>query len=243
MTVSPAKHTANDAPSFMNSRRPVHWASGLLIVLGGILLLGSGAYFAYGLYAQSQKDALNQPFDDFVYTPQSQEPGYNPDEKARVGVLDSLRATILRIKIPSIAVDSKVTALGTIVNDKGELVWDTPKNTVGHHEGTAFPGDFGNVVLSGHISSPVRNEGNVFADLPKVEEGETVLLETLTGTYVYRIIGRQVVEPTQIEVMAPTSYPAVTLITCFPDFIYTHRLIIRGALESFTPWDNQIEGS
>lgn len=238
-------------------RFALRWFSSFLIALGGLLLLCSGVYAAYALYATSNMAGQNQPFDNYVY------PSSNPiavaTEDAPAGdgaslgeielrgdgprsFLDALRSTILRIRIPRIEVDSKVTDLGAIVNEQGELVWDTPRNTVGHHEGTPFPGDVGNVVLSGHISSPVKNEGNVFSLLPNLEKDDIVYLETPKGTYTYRVIGKQVVLPTAIEVMNPTPYPAITLITCYPDYIYTHRLIVRAALESLEPWDDLTEG-
>ncbi len=238
-------------------RFALRWFSSFLIAFGGLLLLCSGVYAAYALYATSNIAGQTQPFDDYVYQPSNpiafateDVPTDDGAPKGDMGMegdgvgsfLDMLRSTIFRIRIPRIEVDSKVTHLGTIVNEHGELVWDTPKNTVGHHEGTPFPGDVGNVVFSGHISSPLRNEGNVFSLLPNLEKDDVVFLETPKGTYTYRVIGKQVVLPTAIEVMNPTPYPAITLITCYPDYIYTHRLIVRAALESLEPWADLTEG-
>ena len=237
-------------------RLALRWFSSFLIAFGGLLLLCSAAYAAYALYATSNMASQHQPFDDYVYEPSSSIAVATQDIPVSEGVptgemesegdgrghfLDVLHSTILRIRIPRIEVDSKVTDLGAIVDEHGELVWDTPKNTVGHHEGTPFPGDVGNVVLSGHISSPVRNEGNVFSLLPNLEKDDVVFLETPKGIYTYRVIGKQVVLPAAIEVMDPTAYPAITLITCYPDYIYTHRLIVRAALESLEPWDDLTE--
>ena len=73
-----------------------------------------------------------------------------------------------RLQIPSIDLDSKVVAVGTKTDDKGRLLWETAAFAVGHHKGSGLPGESGNVVLSGHISSP--REGNVFNKLPQVEE-------------------------------------------------------------------------
>jgi len=41
---------------------------------------------------------------------------------------------------------------------------------------------------------------------------------------------KRIVEPTDVSVMAPTSKPIVTLITCYPYRVDTHRLIIIGEL-------------
>ncbi|MEK7874546.1 MAG: hypothetical protein AAB502_11910, partial [Chloroflexota bacterium] len=56
----------------------------------------------------------------------------------------------VRIQIPAIAVDSKVVQVGTVWKD-GVLEWEIAKWAVGHHQGTANPGELGNIVMSGHI--------------------------------------------------------------------------------------------
>ena len=118
--------------------------------------------------------------------------------------------------------------LGTVRNEKGELVWETAKHAVGHHAGSANPGESGNVVMSGHISSPIRGEGNVFSRLPDLAVGETVVVETAGDIHRYRVTDRRLVEPSEISVMGPTTTPNLTLITCFPDLIYSHRLVVTA---------------
>ena len=141
----------------------------------------------------------------------------------------------ISIAIPSIDVYAKVVQLGTTYDEKGELVWETPNHAVGHHIGTAHAGEAGNAVYSGHMSSPVKGEGNIFNKLPDVKLGDTVFLETADDVIEYRIIVRQVVEPTAVSVMAPTAAPVITLITCYPDLVYSHRLVLTGELAAQQP--------
>lgn len=130
-----------------------------------------------------------------------------------------------RIIAPSITLDSKVILLRTQLDRAGSMVWETAPFAVGHHFGSANPGENGNVVLSGHISSPA--EGNVFKNLPNLQVGDGIILMTSQQPYLYVVRETKVVNPNAIEVLSPTANPVATLITCVPDGIYTHRLVVR----------------
>lgn len=132
----------------------------------------------------------------------------------------------VRIVIPSIELDSKVVPVGTRRDAAGNLVWETAAFAVGYHRGTASPGEPGKIVLSGHISSP--REGNVFHRLPELQIGAAVILYTVETAYLYRVVSREVVLPTEVRVLEPTGREQVVLITCVPDGIYSHRLIVTA---------------
>ncbi|HZR99004.1 MAG TPA: sortase, partial [Chloroflexota bacterium] len=131
-----------------------------------------------------------------------------------------------RLVIPSIELDAKVLPLGTTRDRTGKLVWETVPFAVGHHQGTANPGEPGNMVLSGHISSP--NEGAIFKRLPQVKAGDAVVVMTAQEPYLYRVRDTQVVTPAAVEVLQPTAEAILTLLTCVPDGIYSHRLVVRA---------------
>ncbi|MDO8533065.1 MAG: sortase [Dehalococcoidia bacterium] len=145
-----------------------------------------------------------------------------------------------RIQIPSIGVDSKVVELNTVWNN-GILEWETPKWAVGHHNGTANPGERNNMVLSGHISSPLLREGEVFKRLPEIpkllDSGQIVDIIVFTDDtrFLYRVVRWELVKPEQLDVFARTEEPVVTLITCYPDYAYWDRLIITGRLVAMAP--------
>jgi sortase A len=123
-----------------------------------------------------------------------------------------------RIQIPAIGVDAPV------VQGDG---WEQLKKGVGQHIGTPNPGENGNIVLSAH------NDvfGEIFRDLDLLKEGDKVILYTNQRTYTYIVRQSQIVEPTQVEVMAPTKEPVVTLISCYPYRIDTQRIVIAAHLE------------
>jgi sortase A len=131
-----------------------------------------------------------------------------------------------RLQIPSIDLDAKVVPIGTKTDAQGRLLWETAAFAVGHHKGTALPGDTGNVVLSGHISSP--HEGNVFNKLPKVEVGDGVVVGTADRQFLYSVVETRVVTPDAVEVLDPTDQAILTMLTCVPDGIYSHRLVVRA---------------
>jgi LPXTG-site transpeptidase (sortase) family protein len=133
-----------------------------------------------------------------------------------------------RLVIPTIGLDSKVIQLGTHLDKHGQLAWETAPFAIGHHRGTAGPGQNGNMVLSGHISSP--GEGAVFHHLPDLKVGEGVIVATDERQYLYRVVDRKVVTPDEVSVMEATPDPTATLITCVPDGIYSHRLVVTARL-------------
>lgn len=135
-----------------------------------------------------------------------------------------LRSAPTRLVIPSIGLDSKVVAVETVYDRQGRLVWQTANHAVGYHLGTGFPGEPGNIVLSGHISHPT--EGSVFKRLPDVKVGDGIILFTLGDAYLYQVVDTKVVLPSETSVMDPTSDETLTLITCVPDGVYSHRLIV-----------------
>jgi LPXTG-site transpeptidase (sortase) family protein len=133
-----------------------------------------------------------------------------------------------RIIIPTIGVDSKVIQLGTKLDRHGQLAWETAPFAVGQHKGLAGPGQIGNMVLSGHISSP--NEGAIFHRLPELKVGEGIIVSTDERQYLYQVTNTKVVTPDEVSVMDQTPDATATLLTCVPDGIYSHRLVVSARL-------------
>lgn len=123
-----------------------------------------------------------------------------------------------RIQIPAIMVDAPV------VQGDG---WEQLKKGVGQHIGTANPGTKGNVVLSAH------NDifGEIFRDLDKLQPGDEIVLSTSQQSFIYVVKQTVVVEPTQVEVMAPTAEPVVTLISCYPYMVDNQRIVVSAILQ------------
>jgi len=126
----------------------------------------------------------------------------------------------------SIDLDAPVVPLGFHEED-GEFVWDTADHAVGYHLGTAKPGEPGNCVLSGHLSSPRRGQGNIFHNLPYVLPGQDVVVATPgNGRWAYNVAQTNVVDPEDIWAIGQTNEPTLTLVTCVPEGRWTHRLVV-----------------
>lgn len=122
-----------------------------------------------------------------------------------------------RIVIPAIKVD------WPIVQGDG---WEELKQGIGHRVGSANPGERGNMILSGHNDV----YGEPFRDLEKLELGSEVLVYAGVTPFRYVVKAKRVVVPTDLSPLAPSKIPIVTLITCTPYRVDTHRLIVVGEL-------------
>ena len=122
------------------------------------------------------------------------------------------------LEIPSLKLTVPIFA-GT-----GELVLN---RGVGWIEGTAMPGDEGNVGLAGH-------RDGYFRGLKDLKLGDTIEVQSVGRTMHYRVTELKVVDPTDVSVLDPTGNPSVTLVTCYP-FYYVgnapQRYIVRGTLD------------
>lgn len=123
----------------------------------------------------------------------------------------------VRITIPSLSVDVPVVA--------GDD-WESLKKGAGHHIGSANPGERGNCVISGHNDI----YGEVFRDLPDLNVGDEVVVHTLSASHRYVVEQTRIVEPTEVSVMDGTSTPVLTLISCYPYRVDTHRIVVIASL-------------
>jgi sortase A len=105
--------------------------------------------------------------------------------------------------------------------------WEELKRGVGQHIGSADPGQTGNLVLTGHDDI----YGEVFKDLDKLEEGDEIIIYSANNTFTYVVKETQIVEPTDVEVMEPTSEATLTLISCYPYRIDNKRIVVFAELK------------
>lgn len=122
-----------------------------------------------------------------------------------------------RIVIPKINVDAPiVTGVG----------WEDLKKGVGHLPGSAHPGERGNLYLAAHNDI----YGEIFRYLEELEPGDEYFIYGGEQKFHYIVKEKRVIEPTEVEVMLPTTEPVATLQTCHPYLIDTHRLVVIGEL-------------
>lgn len=100
----------------------------------------------------------------------------------------------------------------------------TLNHAVGTIPGSAVPGEPGNVGIAGH-------RDGFFRGLKDLSTGDRLELETLAGRQEYKVTSIRIVDPSAVEVLAPTSQATVTLVTCYPFYFVGNapqRYIVRA---------------
>ena len=128
-------------------------------------------------------------------------------------------AQALRVQIQAINVDAPVV--------QGDS-WDQLKKGVGQHVGSADPGQAGNVVFSAHDDV----FGEIFRNLDRLQPGDQIVIFTAQQQFVYVVASSQIVSPTQVEVMNPTSDATLTLISCYPYMVDKKRIVVFAKLQN-----------
>lgn len=105
---------------------------------------------------------------------------------------------------------------------------DILQKGVGHLEGSSFPvgGKGTHAILSAHRGLP---SSRLFTDLDQLEEGDIFYIYILDETLAYKVDQILVTEPSETEALRLVDdKDYVTLVTCTPYAINTHRLLVRG---------------
>jgi sortase A len=137
--------------------------------------------------------------------------GKNSDSKKDMELLGVLEIPKLNLKV----------AIGEGVDRR------TLRYTVGHFPFTVPPGAEGNCCIIGHRSYLF---GMFFNRLNELNAGDKINVRYKGKDYTYEVTEQQVVKPSDIWVLNPTAEAQLTLVTCTPVRIATHRLIIRAKL-------------
>lgn len=98
----------------------------------------------------------------------------------------------------------------------------------GHMPGTSLPigGKSTHTVISAHSG---MSGARMFTDLDKLQEGDLILLHVLGNTLAYAADTITVTDPADIEAIEiRQDEDLVTLVTCAPYGVNTHRLLVRG---------------
>lgn len=101
-------------------------------------------------------------------------------------------------------------------------------------QGTSFPigGESTHSVITGHRGLP---EKELFTKLPNLEKGDVFLLTVLGKTLAYQVNAIEVVEPHETSsLQIVPGEDLVTLVTCTPYMINSHRLLVTGHRVPYT---------
>lgn len=131
-----------------------------------------------------------------------------------------------RLVIPKIGVDVPIS-------------WNVPEDQlktkllegVVHSQGTALPGQTGNIFITGHssyypwVNSPYKN---VFALLDQLRAGDKVFIRYSSTVFTYLVLDSRVVSPNDLSVLSQGTDYNLTLMTCVPIGTNLNRLIVSA---------------
>ncbi|EKD65372.1 MAG: hypothetical protein ACD_50C00112G0016 [uncultured bacterium] len=125
-------------------------------------------------------------------------------------------SVVRNIIIPRLNIDLSITP-SKIKNG----YWEVSETTASHGEGSANPGEGGNVVVFAHA-----REG-LFLGLRDVKQDDAVYVLTNDQWYKYKVSETVDVYPSDITTVAPTDSEVLTLFTC-SGFFDEKRLIVKA---------------
>ena len=112
---------------------------------------------------------------------------------------------------------------------------ETLEKSVGHVVGTSLPvgGSSTHAVLSAHSGMA---SSKLFSDIDQLEKGDIFYIHVLGDTLAYKVDSINTVVPTDTSLLQiEEGKDLVTLVTCTPFGINTHRLLVRGHRVPYTP--------
>lgn len=112
---------------------------------------------------------------------------------------------------------------------------DTLERAVGHVVGTSLPvgGSSTHAVLSAHSGMA---SSKLFSDIDQLAAGDVFYIHVLGDTLAYKVDSIHTVLPTDTSLLQiEDSKDYVTLVTCTPFGVNTHRLLVRGRRVLYTP--------
>jgi sortase A len=212
---------------------------GRTLITVGLLMFAFVAYQLWGTgiqTAQSQQDLTAQFHDQLQSTSTSSSTTSTSTTRPTDTTVEDSTTTstipvapvngagngdpVAILRIPSIGL-TKTVVQGVGVPDL--------KKGPGHFPETPLPGQLGNAAIAGHRTT----YGQPFRHLDEVKVGDLIEVDTLFGSFVYKVTGSAVVNPSDYAAVIPTVDPTratLTLATCTPAFTARQRLIVRADL-------------
>lgn len=114
---------------------------------------------------------------------------------------------------------------------------------LGRYSTSPRPGEDGNLALAGHR----QTYGAVLWDMDQLQDGDRLYLQTANGWWVYETRMVHIVEPSDVEVLAPNPMDPtstdpdgqwLTLTTCHPPYTVLERMITHAELVEFVPQED-----
>ena len=158
--------------------------------------------------------------------------GYLPPSEVALPATGLGPATLVRI--PIIGLEIGTIVLSAEAFGDGEK-YAAPPFKLGIIPGQPNPGEVGNTWLFGHLESPIRGEGSVFRNLPKVHDllrqGQRVyvIIDSADGSFLYQATEFRIMSKEDVTLWGSTGRTA-TLVASWPRFKYDERVVVTTEL-------------
>ncbi|EGL35415.1 sortase family protein [Parvimonas sp. oral taxon 110 str. F0139] len=114
---------------------------------------------------------------------------------------------------------------------------DILQKGAGHLEGSSLPvgGEGTHSVITAHRGLPTAA---LFTKLDKLQKGDVFFIHNIQTVLAYEVDQILVVEPSDFSpILVESGKDYVTLLTCTPYMVNSHRLLVRGHRIEYTPLD------
>lgn len=162
--------------------------------------------------AEEYNDFLRAKLDQYSFTDADHDYYFDTLDVTGTGVMCAVDIPTLGVKLP-------------VYHSTDQTVLST---SVGHMEGSSLPvgGKGTNTVFTAHRGLP---SAKLFTSLDTMKVGDTFYVETLGQTLAYEVKDIWVVLPDEFEhLRLDPDRDLVTLVTCTPYSVNTHRLLVQG---------------
>jgi sortase A len=211
----------------------------IILILAGVIAAGYPLYLK--IQSNLQQQRLEREFQEYDVNPSIPtfqdlplRPDPPPIQEPNLPRWTEFPPT--RLEIPAIDLDVQVVT----VEDMGIFARKLSQPP-SYYPQSAFPGEAGNVLIVGHRGGPA----GYFQDLNELKPGDETFLHAPGVSYTYAVERVWIVEPTEVEVIAPLDYAALTLTTCqrLGKDPAARRLIVRAMFQNATLTNNTGDGN
>lgn len=142
----------------------------------------------------------------------------------------SMKGQNYSLKIEKLGIDTPIVI---DVNGNNEEEYNKSlENGVAHMQGTAKPGEDGNIVIFGHSSQSPKylgSYGEIFAGLDNLENGDEIkIVDNDEKEIIYKVSSKDIVLPSDISVLDQNNKNRLTLLTCWPVGSNEKRLVVTA---------------
>jgi sortase A len=198
--------------------------AGALLIVAAVLIVADVAWQVWGTgwqQAQAQAHLRARIDPDLITAKPAHDSTVSGSSTTTTGAAvvspPALGAPLGLLAVPAIGLSQ------VIVEGTGEAQLATGP---GHYQGTAMPGQVGNMAVAGHRTT----YGHPFYNLNELVAGDRITITTPSGVYTYSVTGQQIVSPSDVAILDSTGGATLTLTTCNPRYSAAQRLVVTATL-------------